>query len=518
MSDILAVNALKEKQRSESEYLKQESRQMKLSMKTKNELSSDVFLLKNRRYSFSNRNKSKIADRFSTNTDMLERSSLPAASEDILQQGAEAMTKSEKKVVKNEKQLIAAQKRVLEEREGEGDEKSAAVAEEKLLEAKIKLIKAQAENDLENTSDTVERYEIRIRRQESIIEARKAFAYTLPIGSKRRRIALAKKEEDEIKLFRYKWKKKIAQMPSGNEKDHEEEQYFHKYVESLSQSVLSKSDPNCREDAVLKVEIGGKPLVLVNTGRAFMGGSKPCYYFTDKTTGKRYLYKKAENCCGFSNPKGAIMTEIGGKLQALLDPKHAIPAVGIKNEKGKYIGSLQEIIEVKKDGFDFNSWQHQPEEERSTDVLTNEVKEQILTFHAIDWILCNYDTKGENLLQRSDGSFVSIDKEGAMSHVLKDGTFDMSVDYSPHTDEPIYNTFFRMYREGRIDLDMKIVEAVIAKVEILDDEEYEKMFEPYIKTLDEDEKIPVKNEIMRRKQNIRQAYDKFFKELNSHRT
>ena len=248
-----------------------------------------------------------------------------------------------------------------------------------------------------------------------------------------------------------------------------------------------------------------------------MGGSKPSYYFTDKTTGKRYLYKKAENCCGMSRPGGAIMTEVGGRLQELLDPQHSISAVGIKNNKGQYIGSLQEIIDVKKDGFDFNQWQHQPESERSTDVLTDQVKEQLLTFHAIDWLLCNYDTKGENLLQRSDGSFVSIDKEGSFHHVLKEGTLEMSVDYSPHTDEPIYNTFFKMYRDGKIDIDKKVVESVITRVENLDDKEYLKMFKPYLRVLKEEERLPVKKEIMRRKKNIRKSYEAFFRELDSHR-
>ncbi|MBO6214589.1 MAG: hypothetical protein J6N76_03510 [Lachnospiraceae bacterium] len=512
MSDQLVFEALKQKTETEQQYLEQESNQMMESMQRMDEFASDESIFKNRHYSFLSREESKVSSQFDDNTDQLENQAVSAAPE-LKQQQAKSMTKSEAKIVKKEKQLLVAQARVLKERVGDSASKSDAKAEEALLESRLELIKAQADHDLDKALNEREKEEILVNMQQSIVDARTSYAYTLPIGSKARRKAMAQKEADEIQLFRYKWTRKIGLMPPGKEKAHEKTQYSHKYLESIAQSSFSKNDTNCEEDATLTVEIGGKATVLVNTGRAFMGGSKPSYYFTDKSTGKRYLYKKAENCCGLSRPKGAIMTEIGGKLQTLLDPEHAIPAIGITNEKGKYIGSLQEIIEVKKDGFDFNSWQHQPEETRSTDVFTNEVKEQMLTFHAIDWLLCNYDTKGENLLQRSDGSFVSIDKEGAMSHILEDGTFDMSIKFSPHTDEPVYNTFFRMYRDGKIDIPDDMVESVINKVESLDDNAYMKLFEPYLNGIKSSKKDLIRNEILRRKKDIRQSYDTFFREL-----
>ncbi len=202
-----------------------------------------------------------------------------------------------------------------------------------------------------------------------------------------------------------------------------------------------------------------------------------------------------------------------------MDPEHEIPAVGIKNADGKYIGSIQEIIDVKKDPtIDFDSWQLTSVGKggQNPEIVKNpEIQKQMLLFHCVDWLLCNFDTKGEHLLQRSDGAFVSIDKEGGMNHILSEEAQSMSCTYKPHNHEPIYNVFFRMFRDKKIDIDQGALKALDEKIHVIEsysEEEYMKMFEPYINQVNKKPKKMWEN-ILKRKQNLRAEYNRFLSTL-----
>jgi hypothetical protein len=91
----------------------------------------------------------------------------------------------------------------------------------------------------------------------------------------------------------------------------------------------------------------------------------------------------------------------------------------------------------------------------------------------------------------------------------------MSCTYKPHNHEPIYNIFFRYYRDNKIDLDpgaLKALDEKIHAVEAYSEEEYMKMFEPYIKQRNKNPK-KMRENILRRKQNLRAEYNKFLDSL-----
>ena len=449
----------------------------------------------------------------------IQRESGPAYADMAVQrQDARNLSKLQKRVVNQEKRLLRAKERVVTARRqlDEGYKATDSLTEEiGFYKERLRLIDKQADLDARSIQNDADKLLLEKNKCDAIVGAVTELVQAIPLEHPLRAQYLQEKENAELNLYWANWKLKASRM-TGHEKKHEETQISHKQIESKLQYVFSKKDDNCREDAIIHVYINGKDRTLINTGRAFMGGSKPMYYFEDMQTGKRYLYKKAENCCGLSNTKGAVMTEIGATIQHLLDPDSEIQAVAVKNSQGEYVGSIQEMVEKKEDGFDFNSWQHQSDEQRDLSVFTVDVKKQIMKFHCIDWLLCNFDTKGENLMQRPDGSFVSYDKEGAMSHILDPRAKVMSTNYTPHTDEPIYNVFFRLVQQGKVTLEPEVLEeldGMIEKVEEFSDAHYMEIFEPYVMTRSESKRQAVREAILERKVNLRSSYQAFLAKI-----
>ncbi len=517
---------LLQKKQQENKYLQEQTQTWKNEnqMFEQNENVADVY--ENRHYSFLEREENKINGFYGSGNE-IKKAAEPAVGPDgweVVQQQRE-LSKAEKKVVEQEAKLFAEQDKLstmrqnsFEKEESKKEAKARETMEAKYLNDKLKLIGLQAEADLEKAIDQKERLLIDINKCQAIVDAWTDYAKTLTPGTTKRKKAFKSKEKAQLDLYWANYKLKLHETEPSQKKK-AEKKYRRKVAEAYMKAVVSKSDENCQEDHIIDTEINGKPVRLVNMGRAFLGGTKPTYYYKDMESGKQYLYKKAENCCGIQKPEGAIVTEIGGKLQHIVDPEHEIPAVGIKNADGKYIGSIQEIIDVKKDPtIDFDSWQLTSVGKggQNPEIVKNpEIQKQMLLFHCVDWLLCNFDTKGEHLLQRSDGAFVSIDKEGGMNHILSEEAQSMSCTYKPHNHEPIYNVFFRMFRDKKIDIDQGALKALDEKIHVIEsysEEEYMKMFEPYINQVNKKPKKMWEN-ILKRKQNLRAEYNRFLSTL-----
>ena len=521
MSDLLI-----QKKREEQTFLREQTQKWT----TENQLfendKTDTQVYDHRHYSFLERQENKINGCYGAGTE-IKKEAEPAAEVgdwEVVQQERE-LSKAEKKVAEQEAKLFKKQSMLAELRNNNPDgalnakdAKKLAKAEEKYFQEKLSLIDLQAEADLEKAKTEKDKLEISVNKCQAIVDAWTDYTKTLNIGTSKRKSAIKQKEKAQLDLYWAQYKLKLENTKPEEQKK-ANSKYRRKVIEAYLKKGISKSDENCEEDHIIKTEINGKPVELVNMGRAFLGGTKPTYYYKDMKSGKQYLYKKAENCCGISKPEGAIVTEIGGKLQHIVDPEHEIPAVGIKNAKGEYIGSIQEIMDVtNKPTIDLDAWQTEYEAKRNPDpeiIKKPEIQKQLLIFHCVDWLLCNFDTKAEHLLQKKDGSFVSIDKEGGMNKILKDDAQSMSCTYKPHNHEPIYNIFFRYYRDNKIDLDpgaLKALDEKIHAVEAYSEEEYMKMFEPYIKQRNKNPK-KMRENILRRKQNLRAEYNKFLDSL-----
>ena len=520
MSDLLI-----QKKQEENKYLQKQTQTWQDENQLFKKDTSFDQVYEHRHYSFLERKENKINGFYGDGKE-IKKEAEPAAAPDgweVVQEQRE-LSKAEKKVVEQEQKLFKKQSRLADLRiaNPEGtlveDNKQLAKAEESYFHEKLNLIGLQAEADIEKAKTEKDRLEINVNKCQAIVDAWTDYVKTLKIGSAKRTNGIKQKEKAQLDLYWAQYSLKLENTPAEAKKK-ANSKHTRKVIEAYIKKVKSKSDENCQEDHIIKTEINGVPVELVNMGRAFLGGTKPTYYYKDMKTGVQYLYKKAENCCGLSKPEGAIVTEIGGKLQHLVDQEHEIPAVGIKNAKGQYIGSIQKIIDVKKEPtIDLDGWQTQYEAKKEPDIeiiKKPEIQKQMLIFHCVDWLLCNFDTKGEHLLQRQDGAFVSIDKEGGMNKILKDEAQTMSCTYKPHNHEPIYNIFFRYFRDNKIDLDPEAMKALDEKIDIVEkysDDEYIKMFEPYIKQVNKKPK-KMRENILKRKQNLRKEYNRFLDSL-----
>ena len=73
-----------------------------------------------------------------------------------------------------------------------------------------------------------------------------------------------------------------------------------------------------------------------------------------------------------------------------------------------------------------------------------------------DWLLCNFDTKGENFLEDDQGRLRGIDKEQSLSFLDHKDAQHMSYRFSPNPNKTLYNSVFELYAQGKLDLDRKL--------------------------------------------------------------
>lgn len=115
------------------------------------------------------------------------------------------------------------------------------------------------------------------------------------------------------------------------------------------------------------------------------------------------------------------------------------------------LGSFQEKIETigREQQVDLFSWQTNPQ-----DNIPADMKKEILREHTLDWLLCNFDTKGENFLHRADGHLCSFDKEASFYKLMDPEAQHMSTEYKPHANDTLYNTLFTQFAQGNVTLDL----------------------------------------------------------------
>lgn len=108
---------------------------------------------------------------------------------------------------------------------------------------------------------------------------------------------------------------------------------------------------------------------------------------------------------------------------------------------------------------------------------------------------------------------VSIDKEGSCSHLSDERCTHMDENYTPHTDEPIYNLIFRLYKADMIKLNVDVIIDMVNKVERMDTEEFLSQYRPMLKIKYKNKKKrqAMENKLRDRKNNIRKEYADFFK-------
>lgn len=396
-------------------------------------------------------------------------------------------------------------------------------AERALLATRLKAVALEEKAELKAAEgDEIEQMKVKHKAQAERAKLAGAFARMLPEKSVQRRKAMAVKEEQELKADHLRRKLKVAQMPEGEEKEREKATLTrHGHYDRLKK-IFRKDNPLSHEDAEWKLPTGQ---TLVNVGRAFFGGTKPMYIFEDRSSPilrdgqvvgyKQYLFKEATNCIGMYKPEGALVTEAAAALQEKICGPYSIPAYAAMEGK-KVLGSFQEKIETIEAAqrFDLFSWQTDPQ-----DNIPAEMKKEILREHTLDWLLCNFDTKGENFLHRTDNHLCSFDKEASFSKLKDEGAQHMSTEYKPHANDTLYNTLFTQFVKGNVALDLSASLEQVTKVEAMEKEEYLGLFSKMLdqkygpSTESNKARQEVEAAMWQRKDNLREEYRTFYTDL-----
>lgn len=374
-------------------------------------------------------------------------------------------------------------------------------------------------------NDIMERRTLRLRIESLTKQIQELDNYLLQAGLSEE--ISRRKEAAIVERGKLRHQRKVLGMKPGAERTREKKTMARHAKYDVFMGMNRNPSPVSREGVVVNHPETNHN--LRNVGRATMGGTKPMYIFRDMNSPNapneydEYLFKEAVNCLGFDKPEGALVTEAASNLQKYICGADAsIPAFVVRSGD-KVIGSMQKrvrLYEGNVDGVekvDLYKWQasRQNNPDDNASPLPEDMKNAILREHVLDWLLCNFDTKGENFLQNQDGRLISFDKEASFSHIKEEGAQHMSYTYKPHSNDTIYNTIFRDYANNKIDLDLDSVLPYIEKVEALPDADFLRMFDDMLtqKYGDGSKREEFERVMLERKHNLRKEYEEFFGKL-----
>lgn len=385
----------------------------------------------------------------------------------------------------------------------------------------------------------IDQLDAKIKALQDKRDAQDEFAHLIPQNSPYHRNMLTLKEETILQIRDLKKDREILQLRQDGrtrEADRESKtKWKHGIYEIMRSLRWTKPDTSLsKEDAVYKNPMTHK--AMINKGRATFGGTKPMYFYEEEGTGgKTWLYKEAVTCIGGKTPERAYITEGASKLQQLLcGNDNYIPVFVAKNDHGEAIGTFQEQVMTLKNPteqipkVDLFEWQEKP-----TTPITPEVTAQVLREHTLDWVLGNFDTKGENFLQKENGKLVSIDKEASFSHLGDPRAEHMSRTEKLHNNDTIYNVLFTQFVTRDVNsadplfLNFDVVEAGVLKMEELKNEDYLGLFDGFLtqkcgpksttagRRNRDREKL--ESQLLQRKTELREEYRRFFSSLMKER-
>lgn len=254
---------------------------------------------------------------------------------------------------------------------------------------------------------------------------------------------------------------------------------------------------------------------MTHQGKPNLGGTGEMHAYTD-AGGNQWLFKPAQSKSGNPETFRAYVQEAGYKVQHIIDPDSAVP-VGTGELGGKF-GAFQKRITNVDTGIDFKAWQS------AGGPLPEGAAAQFQREHVTDWLLGNFDSHGGNFIMDDAGRLIGIDKEQAFKYITKDGAQKMSYSFHPNAGygekEPIYNTIYRRFAKGEIDLDLQDTLAYIKRVEAIPDAEYREIFRSYAEALHGKGKAAEEllDAIVERKSTIRETYRVFYSDLLTERT
>lgn len=236
--------------------------------------------------------------------------------------------------------------------------------------------------------------------------------------------------------------------------------------------------------------------------------------------GNEWIFKPAQSKAGTPEAFRGYVQEAGYKVQSIIDPDSAVPCgtITLDTPNGTKFGAAQLKINGTDPNFNLKAWQHGGAAP-SADVLAQLQRENVT-----DWLMCNYDSHGGNfLLDQTTGRLIGVDKEQAFRYIGNAQAQKMSFTFHPNAGygetEPIYNTMYRLFAQGDIDLNLNDTLAYIKRIEAVPDAEYREIFRSYAEALygKGNKAEHLLDQIVGRKQNVRATFETFYSELLTQR-
>lgn len=248
-------------------------------------------------------------------------------------------------------------------------------------------------------------------------------------------------------------------------------------------------------------------------------GTGQMYQFEDQG-GNEYIFKPGQSKSGKPEAFRAYIQEAGYKIQGIVDPDSAVPVgtITIDTPDGTMFGAMQKRITGIDPGFSLKSWQYGTGPAPSPEVIAQLQRENVT-----DWLLGNYDSHGGNFLLTNDGRLIGVDKEQAFRYMANPGSHTMSYSFHPNAaygeQEPIYNTLYRKFAHGEIDIDLNNTLTYIKRIEAIPDAEYREIFRNYAEAMHGKsfKAEQLLDEIVARKQGLRSTFEGFYGQLLTER-
>ena len=273
---------------------------------------------------------------------------------------------------------------------------------------------------------------------------------------------------------------------------------------TTASTVIKPSDP-----ANIPVELK-LPDGMQYVSEARLGGTGKMQLYQD-AVGADWLFKPAQSKSGTKEMFRAFVQKAAFKVQWIIDPQTAVP-VGT-GELGGAFGAFQKKLATLDNAQNLKVWQHSGGE------LSARTIAQLQRENVTDWLLGNFDSHGGNFIVDEAGRLVGIDKEQSFKHMTDTASHKMSLTYHPNAaygeTEPIYNTLYRRFAAGELDMNLQDTLAFIQRAEAVSSREYREIFREYAEALYGPGKQAEEllDAIVERKEALRDTFRTFYSEL-----
>lgn len=324
------------------------------------------------------------------------------------------------------------------------------------------------------------------------------------------------------KFQKAKEEQRVVQVPLSQVNLHEiaDQAYRERVQQRIERLRASIADAQALTEQMAQQTI---ELRMSSDHEIFLGGTKPMSEYI-AADGSQWLAKQAVNCMGYYKISGALLTEAGANLQKIVHPETAVDAFVGRTKKHGDVSFQRRLSNVESgpDKLDLFKFSKHPElATQDTIRAVEQLGPQILREHTTDWLLCNFDTKGENFIITLDENqqrvLHGIDKEAAFNKILSPDAQHMSRTYQPHANNTLYNVVFSMFAENRMDLDLFAVLPQIQRIEAMDDQSYMALYDGYLDHVKQekkfDEATKIQQAVLARKTGLRERYREFFTQL-----